>query len=61
MSPAIAAGVLAAERLEHYQKLEREALAYERRHEQRLRRQSERVWGQLHDEAARLRQWKGGK
>jgi ribosome biogenesis GTPase / thiamine phosphate phosphatase len=58
---AIAAGVLAAERLQHYRKLEREARAYERRHDQRLRRQSERVWGQLHDEAARLRKWKGGE
>ena len=52
---------LAAERLEHYRKLEREAQAYERRHDERLRRQSERIWGQLHDEAARLRRWKGGK
>jgi ribosome biogenesis GTPase / thiamine phosphate phosphatase len=58
---AIAAGALAAERLEHYQKLEREAQAYERRHDKRLQRQSERVWGQLHDEAARLRKWKGGE
>ena len=58
---AIAAGALAAERLEHYQKLEREAQAYERRHDKRLKRQSERVWGQLHDEAALLRKWKGGK
>jgi ribosome biogenesis GTPase / thiamine phosphate phosphatase len=58
---AIAAGDLAAERLEHFQKLEREAQAHERRHDKRLQRQSERVWGQLHDEAARLRKWKGGK
>jgi len=52
---------LATERLEHFRQLEREAQAYERRHDQRLRRQSERVWGQLHDEVARLRRWKGGK
>ena len=58
---AVAAGALAAERLQHFQKLEREAQAYERRHDKRLQRQSERVWGQLHDEAARLRKWKGGK
>ena len=58
---AIAAGGLPAERLQHYQKLQREAEAYERRHDQRLRRQSERLWGQLHDEVARLRKWKGGK
>jgi ribosome biogenesis GTPase len=58
---AITTGGLPAERLEHFQKLEREAQAYERRHDKRLQRQSERVWGQLHDEAARLRKWKGGK
>ena len=58
---AIAAGGLAAERLEHYQKLAREAQAYERRHDKRRQRQSERVWGQLHDEVARLWKWKGGK
>jgi ribosome biogenesis GTPase len=57
---AVAAGALAAERLEHFQKLEREAQAYERRHDKRLR-QSEKIWGQLHKEAALLRKWKGGK
>lgn len=56
---AVASGDLAADRLEHYRTLEREARAYERRHDERLRRQSERVWGQLHDEVARLRRWKG--
>jgi ribosome biogenesis GTPase / thiamine phosphate phosphatase len=58
---AVAAGALASERLEHYQKLEREAQSYERRHDKRLQRQSERVWGQLHAEAARLRKWKEGQ
>ena len=57
---AVAEGALASERLEHFQKLEREAQANERRHDKRLQRQSERVWGQLHDEAARLRKWKEG-
>jgi ribosome biogenesis GTPase / thiamine phosphate phosphatase len=61
VNEAVAKGEIAAERLESYQKLEREAQAYERRHDERLRRQSERVWGQLHDEVARLRLWKGGK
>lgn len=56
---AVADGRLAPERLEHYLKLRREAAAYERRHDEHLRRQSERVWGQLHDEVARLRRWKG--
>lgn len=56
---AAESGTLAADRLEHFRKLEKEARAYERRHDERLRRQSERVWGQLHDEAARLRRWKG--
>lgn len=58
---AVESGSLAAERLDHYRKLEREAQAYVRRHDERLRRQSERVWGQLSDEAARLRRWKKGE
>ncbi|MBE0568793.1 MAG: GTPase RsgA [Deltaproteobacteria bacterium] len=56
---AVTLGDLSADRLEHYRKLEREAQAYERRHDEKLRRQSERVWGQLSDEVARLRRWKG--
>jgi ribosome biogenesis GTPase len=51
-------GALDADRLEHYHLLRREARAYERRHDEHMRRQSERVWGQLHKEAARLRKWK---
>jgi ribosome biogenesis GTPase len=58
---AVAAGELDADRLEHFRKLEREAQAYELRHDETKRRQAERVWGQLWDEAARLRKWKGGK
>ena len=58
---AVKTGELAAERLEHYLELEREAQAYEERHDVRLRRQEGRMWGQLHREAARLRRWKGGK
>jgi len=58
---AMKSGDLSADRLEHYRKLEREAQAYELRHDEKLRRQSERVWGQFYDEVARLRRWKGGK
>lgn len=58
---AVGSGELSPGRLEHYRKLEREAKAYELRHDERLRRQSERVWGQLSDEVARLRRWKGCK
>ena len=58
---AVKTGELAAERLEHYLELEREAQAYAERHDVRLRRQEGRMWGQLHREAARLRRWKGGK
>jgi len=58
---AVRTGALPADRLEHYRKLEREAKAYELRHDERRRRKSERVWGQLSDEVARLRRWKGGK
>jgi ribosome biogenesis GTPase len=57
---ALHAGVLDAGRLNHYHQLQREARANERRHDEHLRRQSERVWGQLHAEAARLRKWKEG-
>lgn len=42
-------------------KLEREARAWELRQDEHKRRQAERVWGQLHDEVALLRRWKGGK
>lgn len=53
-------GQISIDRLDHYHQLRREARAYERRHDERLRRQSERIWGQLHEEATRLRKWKEG-
>jgi len=43
----------------HHRKLAKEAQAYERRHDQHLRRQAGRDWGQRYDEVARLRRWKG--
>ncbi|MGE5189649.1 MAG: ribosome small subunit-dependent GTPase A [Gemmatimonadota bacterium] len=58
---AVESGDLNAERLAHFRKLEREARAYALRHDERRRRQAERVWGQLSDEVAQLRKWKGGK
>jgi ribosome biogenesis GTPase / thiamine phosphate phosphatase len=58
---AAADDVVTAERLDHYQKLEREAEANELRHNVRLRRKADRIWGQLSDEVALLRKWKGGK
>ena len=58
---AVAEGRLDADRLEHLHKLEKEARAFEIRHDARLRRKSGRVWGQLHHEAARLRRWKEGE
>ena len=58
---AVADGRLDPDRLDSYRKLEREARAYELRHDVRARRLAERVWGQLSDEAALLRKWKGGK
>ena len=54
---AVAEGGLDADRLEHLHKLEKEARAFEVRSDARLRRKSGRVWGQLHDEVARLRRW----
>ena len=56
---AVASGTLDPERLEHYLKLQRETAGYQLRHDARARRRAERVWGQLYDEAARLRTWKG--
>ncbi|MBZ5589694.1 MAG: ribosome small subunit-dependent GTPase A [Acidobacteriia bacterium] len=58
---AVAAGELDADRLEHVRQLQREAAAFELRHDERARRQKERAWGQLSDEVAQLRRWKGGK
>lgn len=58
---AAEAGELAAERLEHYLALEKEARAFELRHDVRRRRQAERAWGALSDEVAMLRRLKGGK
>jgi ribosome biogenesis GTPase len=57
---AVANGTLAIERLDNYQKLQREAQAYERRHDERTRRQSDGICGSLRSEAARLRKWKEG-
>jgi len=58
---AVDAGELDAERVAHFFKLGREAQQFELRHDQRTRKQAGRLWGQLSDEAARLRRWKGGK
>jgi len=57
---AVERGTLHADRLDHYLKLGREARSMELRHDEHLRRKSERVWGQLHDEAVRIRRWKRG-
>jgi len=58
---AVKSGELDSERFEHYRKLDREAQAYVLRHDVRKRRQAEKGWGQLSDEVAQLRKWKGGK
>ena len=55
---AIAAGTLAAERLESYKKLDRELAYLERKHNKRLAREEARKWRRLNVEArqrARLR------
>ncbi len=61
MKEAVKTGELDAERLEHFRNLEREARAYELRHDARKRKQAARVWGQLSDKVAQLRKWRGGK
>ncbi|MEW5734809.1 MAG: ribosome small subunit-dependent GTPase A [Thermodesulfobacteriota bacterium] len=58
---AVESGELDVERLWHYRKLTREARANELRSDEHRRRQAERVWGQLANEVALLRKWKGGK
>jgi ribosome biogenesis GTPase / thiamine phosphate phosphatase len=58
---AVESGELDPDRFEHYRKLKREAQANEVRQDEHRRRQAERVWGQLSDEVAQLRKWKGGK
>ena len=58
---AVASGELDAARFEHHQQLEREAQAYELRHDARKRKQAARRWGRVHEEANLQRKWKGGK
>ncbi len=58
---AVASGELDADRFAHYRKLGLEAQANALRHDEHRRRKAERVWGQLADEVAQLRKWKGGK
>jgi len=55
---AVATGRIPAERLEHYLKLEREAQSFELRHNEHLRRKSEKIWGTLYDDAKRIRRLK---
>lgn len=58
---AAASGHLDPERLESYRKLQREARAYELRHDARARRRAARLWGQLSAEGAMIRKWIDGK
>jgi len=58
---AVDQGVLAVERLEHFRQLQREAQAYERRHDSRLRKQNGRLWGQLTREGEYIRRKKHGE
>lgn len=53
VAAAIAAGELDPGRVEHFQRLEREARAQVCRQDERLRRQEERRWGRFMDEAKR--------
>lgn len=52
---AIAAGDLDPGRLDHYRKLEAEALAYEIRHDKRRQRESERAFGKMVRQVAALK------
>lgn len=55
---AVDAGALDPERLDHYLQLRSEARAYERRHDQRLRKKEARLWGKLLREADAMRRRK---
>jgi len=58
---AVESGALAAERLEHYLQLRREARAFELRHDEHRRRQVDRSFGRMVREAERLRRSRRGQ
>ncbi len=58
---AVADGTLDEERLAHFHKLAKEARANAVRMNDHARKQSEKVWGQLYKEGARIRKWKEGE
>lgn len=57
---AVEEGELPADRLEHFEELEREAAAYETRRDATQRRKAGREMRQKIREAQRMRRWKGG-
>jgi hypothetical protein len=53
-------GIVELERLEAYQKLEKEAHSFEVRHDEGLRRKEDRAWGEMISEhSKRVKRWKG--
>ena len=59
---AVNAGEITAERIEHYLKMKTEAQAYQVRHDEKQRRQADRVWGkQIARDSETIRRWKKGK
>jgi len=59
---SVAAGLLSAERLDHYLKLGKEARAYELRHDVRLRRSADRALGRrMASDLVLIRRFKGGR
>ena len=58
---AVTEGTLPAERYEHYRKLEREARAYQLRHDVYLRHKAARVWKSLDKEGKEIRRRKEGR
>ncbi len=55
---AVERGELDAQRLEHFQSLQRETAAWERRHDAQQRKKEGRLWGQLHREVAAAKRFK---
>ncbi|MFZ5434297.1 MAG: ribosome small subunit-dependent GTPase A [Calditrichota bacterium] len=58
---AVEQGSIRRERYEHYLKLQHDAQSFDLRHNEHLRRQSERVWGKLSREGNMIRRLKGDR
>lgn len=58
---AVEAGTILPERYEHYLKLQHDVQSFQLRQNERLRHQSERIWGKLSREGEMIRRLKGSR